>query len=267
MDFQEGAHTGGDGPSFRELYSSVIALTKDFYASSHLSPRYLSGLYHENIKSAGTFGVELFADPSSRVFPLVQCSIEENLNKFSGYTLPEVSLHQISDSTADEKRTNLGNFDATLVEAFVGWNGDHPRLNSELAKLGVHHRAKTLLLGSRTSGIWGMAYRLRSYYALNATGVMNSLFVIIKPMISSLEIVSGLLELKKYGLTFGTDDAAIIVDADIDETLIHAKELCSAKSFTFFILDNHLNREHMGGPVEKSESLSLRAKRKNPIDE
>jgi hypothetical protein len=264
--FQEGAHTGGDGPSFRDLYSSVIALTKDLHSSSRLSPRYLSGLYHENIKSAGAFGIELFADPSSRVYPLYQCSIEDNLSNFSEQILPEVSVLRVSDYNADERRHHLVNFDATLVEAFVGWNGDHPRLNSELAKLGNHHRAETLLLASQPKGVWGMAYRLRSYYALNATGVMNSLFIVVKPSVSGLEIASGFRELRKHGLAFGTDDAALIVDTGINSVVPLASELLKVRPFTFFILDNHLNREHMGGPVERPESISLRVK-KNPADD
>lgn len=260
--FQEGAHIGGDGPSFRDLYSYVIALTKDLHATSSSSPRYLSGLYHENIKSAGTFGVELYADRSSRVYPLYQASIDINIKKYSEQKLAKIVVQQIFDRSADDKRAILGNFDATLVEAFSGWNGEHPRLNAELAKLGAYHQAKTVFLSSEASGVWGMAYRLRSYYALNATGVMNSLFMVVKPSISALELVSGLKDLTDYGLAFGTDDVAIIADARPDEPLNFVAELQNPKPFTFFIIDNHLNREFLGGPVETPESISLRSSKK-----
>jgi hypothetical protein len=253
--FQEGTHVGGSGPSFKNIYGSIIQLSRTLYNSSRQSPRYLSGLYHENIKSAGAFGVELFADPSSRVFPMFQSSISKNLSSFT--TPSPTKIISINDFDADQRRLALQNFDATLVEAFSGWNGEHPRLNSELSKLGTHHEAKTLLLAN-DQGVWGMAYRLRSYYALNATGVMNSLFLVVKKSTSSQDILSGIHALVDQGLAFGTDDAAIIVDTKLDESIDFLSGIADPKPFTFFLIDNHLNKEFLGASTEPQDAVGLR---------
>lgn|GEM_PF-7131045 len=256
--FQEGAHIGGDGPSFRDLYANTILLGRSLYQASKLNPRYLTGLYHANIKSAGSFGVELFADPSNRVFPLLQVSISENIVGIdkSG----SVSLRNLDDEDAVSRRATLSHFDATLAEGFSGWNGTHPRLNAELSKVGAHHEARTVVLQS-SGRPWGLAYRLRSYYALNATGVMNSVFIVILPSVSADEIRAGLSVLVDSGLAFGTDDAAVIVCARPGDALPFVEGLRNPKPFTFFSIDNHLNREFLGSSPETDE---LRGLRKRP---
>jgi hypothetical protein len=228
------------------------------YKTSKLSPRFLAGLYHANIKSSGEFGVDLFADPSSRIYQMFQSSISKNISK---QTRPQdIILTPLETMDAEGRRAALYPFDATLAEGFSGWNGTHPRLNAELAKLGPHHEAKTLMVGDKT-GYWAMAYRLKSYYALNTTGVMNSLFLIVLPTVTSPQIVDALRALVDNGLAFGTDDAAIIACAKPGEPLPFNFGLVDPKPFTFFIIDNHLNREFLGGKVEKDESRTMRKKR------
>jgi hypothetical protein len=63
------------------------------------------------------------------------------------------------------------------------------------------------------------------------------------------------------GLAFGTDDAAIIACAKPGDALPFTDGLVDPKPFTFFIIDNHLNREFLGGKAEKDESRSLRKRR------
>lgn len=256
--FQEGAHSGQGGRSYKELYADSIGLARTMYKTSKLSPRFLAGLYHANIKSSGEFGVDLFADPSSRVYQMFQSSISKNINKHPASE--GVTITTLESMDADGRRATLSPFDATLAEGFSGWNGTHPRLNSELAKLGPHHEAKTLMVGDRT-GYWALAYRMKSYYALNTTGVMNSLFLVVLPTVTATQIVDALRELVEHGLAFGTDDAAIIACARPGDPLPFTDGLVDPKPFTFFIIDNHLNREFLGGKTEKDESRTMRRTR------
>ena len=255
--FQEGAHNGTPGPSFRELYIQVIQTAQFHFGASESSPRFLTGLFHANIKSAGEFGVELFADPSSRVYPLCQFSITSNHNP--SLSPSQIKVTSLIDLNADERRAVLNTFDATLVETFAGSFGQHPRLNAELAKLGPNHKAETALL-SDDHGPWGLAYRLNTYYAFNSTGVMNGLFLVVKATVTASQILGGLTALLDQGMTIGTDDAAVIVDGPIDVTPQFTAGLKDPKPFTFFIIDNHLNREFLGGQTEPTNPALLRKK-------
>jgi hypothetical protein len=254
--FQEGSHIGDKTDTYRLLYIKTILLARTMYISSKQAPRYLSGLFHTNIKSAGVFGSELFTDPAARVFLLHQVSMSKTFAKLPTEVLNQ-KISPLEDLNADERRTALSNFDATLVEGFAGWNGNHPRLNAELSKLGSHHEAKTLLIADEKR-VWAMAYRLRSYYALNVTGVMNSLFLIVLPDVSATDIAGALRQLVDNGMAFGTDDVAIIASSKADIELPFVQQLPDPKMFTFFIIDNHLNREFLGAKVESQESTKLR---------
>jgi hypothetical protein len=258
--FQEGAHLGGDGPTYKNIYSFVIQTTRNLARSNLSAPRFLSGLYHENVKSGGAFGAELFTDSSSRIFPLFQASIKKICSAGSPMKNSTTSIHFLLDFSAEVRRSYLSEFNASLCEAFVGVNGEHARLNAELAKLGPYHEAKTVMLKSNT-GVFAIAYRLKSYYALNATGVMNSLFMIVKPQTEIQDLVAGIRELVDNGFSFGTDDAAIIVDGPIDGTFEFVQSLPSPRKFTFFMIDNILNKEFLGASVESEDSTAGRKKK------
>ncbi len=258
--FQEGAHTGDAGTTFRELYAMVIESARNLYNSSKSSPRYLSGLYHANIKSAGNFGQELYADKANRTYPMFQVSIDLNKEPFD----KDISTFygSVNGLNASDRRNIFSQFDPILTECFAGWNGDHPRLNAELSKLGPSHSAETLLL-STDKEVWGLAYRLKSYYALNATGVMNSLFLIVKASTSADIIKSGISQLLESGFTFGTDDVAIIVDKHLSEEILFEAGLQNPKPFTFFVIDSHLNKEFLGAKKEPENPQDLRQSKKS----
>ncbi len=255
--FQEGAHSGEGSETYRELYIETISTARALHLASKQAPRFLAGLFHADIKSAGAFGAELFSDPSSRVYRLLQLSMAANTAGLELHS--DIELISLERLDADGRRESVSNLDATLVEVFSGWNGTHPRLNAELAKLGSHHEAKSLLVGS-SGRVWGLAFRLRSYYALNVTGVMNSLFFVSAPDVSTLSIQMALRALIDNGFAFGTDDVALIASAELGSELTFEADLMGAKPFTFFIVDNLLNREFLGAKVEDGEGNELRTK-------
>jgi hypothetical protein len=258
--FQEGAHTGDDSKTYRDLYIQTILTARSMYHATLLAPRYLAGLFHSDIKSAGTFGEELFSDTSSRVYQLMQISIAQSTAPSESRS--NVKIIDPSDLDADQRRTTLAPLDATLCEAFLGWNGAHPRLNAELAKIGPHHNAKTLVVRDGNETV-GLAFRLSSYYALNSTGVMNSLFLIVRPDTNTEQIKSALTKLVDLGFTFGTDDVAVIACARPSEPVQAWNNLVQPKPFTFFVIDNRLNRVFLGAKVELPENENLKQRRRS----
>ena len=256
--FQEGAHTGDSSSTYTDLYAQTITSARSMHLYTRTSPRYLSGLFHSDIKSAGRALQEICTDPSSRVYQLMQMSIAQNSAIHMEH--PNLKIFDPSELDADQRRAALTSLDPTLCEAFLGWNGSHPRLNAELAKIGPHHHAKTLLMTEGNDTI-GLAFRLTSYYALNSTGVMNSLFLIVRKDATASQIKSTLNNLVTLGFTFGTDDAAVIACAKPGESVQAWSELVQPKPFTFFVIDNRLNRVFLGAKVELPENVD-RSRRK-----
>ena len=257
---QEGAYVGSNKSGYRELVRATITVSRDIFKSSRQAPRYFAGMYSGHLSSASTeaYGRDFFSDPACRVYSMLQASIKKQISSQLETAGTTATVVNTFDVNPDIRQQAFGRFDATLVEAFGGWNGNHPRFNAELAKFGPHHEAKTVFLSNEKSGIWGMGYRLKSYYALSVSGVMNGIFLIVLPTVTAQEVGSGLRALSASGFSFGTDDAAVIVDARPEDPIAFASELVGTKPFTFFIIDNHLQREYLGGPVETPESMALR---------
>lgn len=263
--FHEGAHAGGDGPSYQQLYEKVLIYTQNLYLSSRQSPRYLSGMYHASVKTPEILGQRLYKTGFCSVFPLYHVSMSTNIesNERSDNKLENsVDIIDIANMTAASRRESLIGFNPTLCEAFVGQLGEHPRLNAELAKVGSYHNARTVMLRSHQN-VWGIAHRIRSYFSLNATGIINSLFIIVKPDVLVGDLISAFSLLVEDGLAFGTDDAAIIVDGSRDQDYLFSLDLKDSKKFTFFILDCLLNTEFLDATVENILSPEISRRREN----
>jgi hypothetical protein len=258
---QEGAYVGSDKNGFRHLMKATILLSRDILRSTRSAPRYFAGLFSGDLASAcAAYSAEFFSDPTSRVYSLYQAGIH-GLLRAAGEAAADQVISDVFDLSADSRFASFSRFDSTLAESFGGWNGRHPRLNAELAKFGPHHEGRTLFISDKTNGVWGMAYRLKSYYALSVSGVMNSVFLIVRPDVTVEAIAQGLRALTDAGFCFGTDDVAIIVDPRKASSPAFSAEALGAKPFTLFILDNHLHREYLGGQIEDADGIKKRVKK------
>ena len=92
---------------------------------------------------------------------------------------------------------------------------------------------------------------------------MNSLFLIVKASTSADIIKNGISQLLESGFTFGTDDAAIIVDKHLSEKNIFEDGLQNPKPFTFFVIDSRLNKEFLGAEKEPENPQDLRQSKKS----
>lgn len=246
---QEGTHNGQSRcRSYEDLLREIHDTAQELAATSILAPRYVGGLVHKAVRSSVEYLEGHMTDPANASFQLLQMSIAAQLGNFETKQ-QHCKISKISTMSAHEKQSIMNRFDPTLYQIFGGWNGDHPRLNTELSKLGPGHRAETVALSIDTS-TWGLAYRLKSYYSLSATGVINSLFLIIRTNIELAFIRAGIINLVKEGYANGTDDLVIILDPTSEDSAISSgtlaqtmiQDLRSPKMFTFYVIDNLLNK-------------------------
>lgn len=252
---QEGAHTGDHGLTYRDLFAAIPHMAKEIYASSVLAPRYIGGIYQQAVKSSAEFVLSFLDDKANAEFNVTQCGISHQL------ALPfnphPVTTFNLTDLGARALREVVNQFDPVLYDVFGGWNGSHPRINAELTKLGPLHGARTVGLASGDK-IWGLAYRLRSYYTLSVTGVVNSLFLIVNHQASRDDILNGLQTLAHQGFSFGTNDVAIVYDHHQDLLFEIKNSLHEVRNFALYIIDNHLNRERLGLAHEEQDFSALR---------
>lgn len=241
---QEGAHNGDSrAVTYDRLLDNVLVVAKHLSKSSILAPRYVGALVHSTVKSSADLMHKLCSGDQNRILDSLHISLRNHKN----LNFEETQNQQILElrSASAETRRNLSlAFDPILFDVFYGTNGTHPRLNSELSRLGPNHQARTVALSEKGS-FWGLAYRLNSYYSLSSTGVINSLFLIVGPGACAKTIKTGLAKLSEIGMTNGTDDVVLIFDRswtarggasknNFSEILT---EIDSGKPFTLYVFD------------------------------
>ena len=170
---QEGTHNGdGRAISYDDLLLKVLVTARDLSASSVLAPRYVGGLVHRSVKSSANFMDSYTEKSINRKYDTFHLSIR-SLDVIDGFRELDTPISSISKLPADERRNIANTFDPTIFDVFCSANGSHSRLNAELSQLGPLHQAETVRL-THAGDNWGLAYRLKSYYSLSSTGVINS---------------------------------------------------------------------------------------------
>jgi hypothetical protein len=241
---QEGSHNGETSAlSYDEIAIRIFKIAENLAKGSLLAPRFFGGLIHGSVKSSVNIMEKMLLKTSNYRYEAFHLSLTAQ-SFVQERKLSDLRLADIRMMPAEKRRQVANSFDATLFEIFSGLNGSHPRLNSELSKLGPSHHAKTFAISLNNSFL-GLAYRLSSYYTLSSTGVINSLFFVIKEGIDPDVVYCGINQLQESGLMRGTDDIVLIMDKT-SETIgctndTWSKELNSSfknlKPFALYVID------------------------------
>lgn len=246
---QEGTHTGdSEGVAYDLLLEEIQRVAEDLASTSVLAPRYVGGLVHKAVKSSVNYLEKYMVNDRNGKFSLLQVAISANFKR-TDPQMPLDDCQRLNALTAGRRRAVLSHFNPLISEIFGGLNGAHPRLNAELSKLGPNHKAETVVMESE-GVVWGLVYRLRSYYSLSSTGVVNSLYFIIRAGTDFEIIREGMIRILGTPLLQGTDDLVLVVDSsDLKsdgELDGYFKKLCQefpkGKEFTLYIIDCLLGR-------------------------
>ena len=247
---QEGTHSGHqESPSYDALLREIHKNAQDLSATTALAPRYVGGLVHKSVKSSVNYLEEFMADPANARFDMFQISIS---SYFKQSQPAATHINRLGSLTSIERRNALDHFTPIICDVFAGLNGCHPRLNAELAKLGPTHKADTVTLGTDQS-VWGLGYRLKSYYSLSSTGVVNSLFLVIRAGTELPIVREGVHKLLATNMVQGTDDLVFIIDPHKDRHGESTKqyldqitiEFPSCKSFALYVIDSLGNKKRL----------------------
>lgn len=251
---QEGAHTGEAGVTYRDLFRDIPLLARDLYFSTTLAPRYVGGIYHHSVKSSGDFVDEFLKDSANSLYEVLLVSIKSQMT-----TDPVVnfSARELSRLSAKERLSVMNEFNPILFDVFGGGNGAHSRLNAELASSGPAHKAQTLVVQEKNT-VLALAYRLKSYYALSSTGVVNSLFLIVKNSLDLKKLQSIVEVLTQAGFASGTDDLTIVFDSTRESQIDLIALLPDARRFSLYVIDCELNKELLGARSEPEDPTNLR---------
>lgn len=247
---QEGAHTGeSEGASYDVLLSEVQKIALDLASTSVLAPRYVGGLVHKTVKSSVNYLEKYMGEECNGKFKLLQMSMSSNFQTH-GKSVNTGEYVNVGALSADCRRKAFNQFSPLISEIFGGLNGTHPRLNAELSKLGPHHKAETILMKSH-GVVWGLAYRLRSYYSLSSTGVVNSVYFTIRAGTDMKLLRSGLNLIIGTQWTQGTDDLVLIIDPiDLNSPVgldayfkAVSAEFPNGKEFSLYVIDGMASKK------------------------
>jgi hypothetical protein len=232
----------GDGIALTEnrgMYNDMLDSCTDrltqLATESSFFPRYLTGIWHEKIKSTAKWGFALAENSQTNLFNSINVRFSK-LHDISHNS--EAKVTSLATVSA-EIRWSLGhNFSPSLLESLVGLDGTHPVLNTELSKFGPYHRAESKIveIDSETTVI---AHRIITYGIWSNTGVTNSVFVLVPNNCSAESLLIGLKSLVEDEISFGTDDLLVIFEKDypyrLDETLFKKD-----RYFTYLVHDLRL---------------------------
>jgi hypothetical protein len=241
---QEGTHTGeSEGASYDVLLSEIQKIAHDLASTSVLAPRYVGGLVHKTVKSSVDYLEKYMVDECNGKFNLLQISMSSNFQTL-GKSVNTEEFVKVGSLSAGSRRMALNRFSPLISEIFGGLNGAHPRLNAELSKLGPHHKAETILMESN-GVVWGLVYRLRSYYSLSSTGVVNSVYVAVRMGTDIKLLRSGINQIIGTQWTQGTNDLVLVIDpADLSmagSPDAYFKSVCAefpnGKEFSLYVID------------------------------
>ena len=239
---QEGVHRGDSGPGVDGFEVMLMALTrraKELKIASASAPRYLLWFWDSKILSTERAAKPFSNQPENPLFKVWHFSLralEKNLPME-----PSANIVNLQMTTASVRSHVFQSFNPTLAEAFGGVDGQHASLNAALVANGHGHWAKTIGIADE-GGIWGLAYRLASYYTLNVSGVLNSTFLIVRRDVNIDRLLHGLARLAADSFTFGTDDIAIVFDQEPDQGSTLSKFISAAKPYNLMAVDVLLNQ-------------------------
>lgn len=233
---QEGAISAGEGYSLARMSDILTARAREMKVASLMAPRYFVAIWDSAVKPSEVhFG--LFAAQS------VNARFQAHHLSLSAQDAREPDTCRLIDPyqvTAAERRDAWSRFHPILVDVFGGVDGSHPRLNAALTGVGSGHGARSVILAD-DHGAWGLAYRLSSYYALNASGMLNTVFIVARADTSGARVRSGLARLATERISFGTDDILLIHDGEFAPDSDLLTQLVKPKPYNFLAVDVLLN--------------------------
>ncbi len=214
---QEGAHSGDESAdSYSQLLNKAIDLARELSLSTSLAPKYIGGIVHSSVKSSASILDEKLKFQRNRKYEAFHVKMSSLFDPSKSSTEKSIIV-QISELDASSRRSLANAFDSTLFDAFGGWDGSHPRLNAELSKLGPAHEASTFAIESE-GRYMALGFRLRSYYSLSATGVINSAFLIVQTDTSPEALDSAISSIQNMPILRGTDDLIIVYNEPVGKT-------------------------------------------------
>ena len=238
---QEGVHRGDSGPDLSGFEAMLMALTrraKELKIASASAPRYLLWFWDSKVESTEKAAKPFLNQPENQLFKARHFSLKALEAKLP--PKPSANIINLQMTMASDRSQIFQSFAPTLIEAFGGRDGEHSCLNAALVANGHGHWAKTIGIADE-GGVWGLAYRLTSYYTLNVSGVLNSTFLIVHHDTSADRLLHGLARLAADPFTFGTDDVAIVFGQEPNPKSSLAEFIENAKPYNLMAVDVLLN--------------------------
>jgi len=225
-------------PSSSLSYEDMLDVNIDrLRRACHHSPlfcRYVTAIWQKAVKSADNWAKSMAEKGGSSVYSAVQCSIESFLKL--GISQSDAELVDFHPEPAARRRAIAMSISPDLFEALCGDSGSHPVMNSELGKLGPHHKAVTKFVTSKDKfGV--VVHRVFTHQIWSTTGVTNSVIVIVPAATPSEDLVGQLAIIGKDPISFGTDDFLIVFDGDKENFHQYESSLPHPRRFEFLVFD------------------------------
>lgn len=214
-----------------ELKERVIKLLAEEARFLRYEPQFFTGMYDPTIPANEKQWGHLVASENHVGVRAAHISLDQE-NKPGSSSLSTITADQLSTA---EKFEVSQRFNLRILEILDFWSkcAANRVLNQELRRIGPGHRAVLYCIKDEAGVVQGLVYRLNTYYAANATGVVNSIFVFL-PKDTTAHAVS---EIKRFvgqvtEFRLGSSDL-LMIGSDLNPVPYSDKK----KEFIWFAVD------------------------------
>jgi hypothetical protein len=194
------------------MYEQVIGNIREESRFLKGRPNFLGVYYNPNIEVVSQQWDNFNQKVGCNYYPtrLLTLKPKKDVNRAES----ALDITTSDELTLESKKDVASEFDTRTIEFLDFWSNGQAsqKLNGYLRTLGPSHRSDLYVMRSRKSkDLFGLGYRIKTHYAANSTGVLNSLFLFLKTDITDSEIAELISGLEfEPSLLLGTSDVIFV---------------------------------------------------------
>ncbi|GEM_PF-1669405 len=172
------------------------------------SPRFFIGIFDDTVEK----NKRLWSGKNASIY-LPAFHVTTPFEKIDGKHEGEFNFLSTEEMLSFEKAKFSRMFPQEILDALDFWSitANNRTVNQMLSRLGDHHKTYLeIILDKEKVSALGLAYRLKSHYSHNITGVVNALFIFCLKNFPDPPEFLKFIKLKKRELVEGTTDVVFV---------------------------------------------------------
>jgi len=170
-----------------EFHNSILEHLGELSRFVPTSPKHCLIIFNPLIPAIGGYWLKRAQENYCRVYSAYLMSLKDYKTNHTGNVVGSICEEDIFSLSAQARHTLASFFNLELLDLFDFWGGN-PNLQRQLSMIGEGHKINQKLLTYNGKKL-AVIYKFHSYFSLNVTGVINTLFVLFPRNVDSEDIL------------------------------------------------------------------------------